>query len=369
MEYSQLVADRERLQRVATALSHENKQLKQSVYTRESQILVLRPYKTDFARYHAQENFETLVNGIDNWVENWTDKFLKKEFVEQWLLHYPQTGIQFYQALDSHHDLSSTIGYPDTDQDILSAFILRFVWEKALAEIPCSSSSGTRELLDRIAHNMTLCTNPSLDMSVVHSWRAQAYHALFSDPEYSNIRRMRIDTLASELAQVLGFIPRPSKRAAFVGSISSQLIEPCISLYEQIQRSHEEFYLERVNPGTIGSQDRPEELYQRLRDDGINCRNVAEFCAIFLTNKLQPEPTEKELERHLHILCSIRPALKAREFQKSNGREAETLVKETVLVLWGPDLLQGGDPTELKSETWLSRVYAHGRDMAKVQEI
>ncbi|KAF2970376.1 hypothetical protein GQX73_g3190 [Xylaria multiplex] len=352
-EHSQVLADQEKLRSEVTALVSDNEKLKQSVDARESQILVLRPYRTDFTRHHAKEDFEKLVARIDDWVMNRIEKFLVDEkFAEQWLNwlpYFPQVAAGFHQALDSYHDLSSSIGYPDIDQDILSAYILRFVWQGADIQY--------RELVGEIERTMTSCANPSLDMSAVHSWRAQTYHALFSRPEYSNIRQERIDDLASELVQVLGFVSHDSDMATFVRSISSEIIEPCISLCEKILRSHEEFYIETINPGTIMSQDRPEELHQRLQDDDINCRNVAECCSIFMTNKLKPIPTKEKLEKHLHILCSIRPALKAREFQNSTGQEAQTIVKETVLILWDPDGLQ--DPTELKSETWLSRVYKH----------
>ncbi|KAI0412055.1 hypothetical protein F5X98DRAFT_380135 [Xylaria grammica] len=363
VKHDQAHDEQGRLQSKVSELSDNNRKLKDTVRDRESQILQLRPYETDFKRYDAQMDFRDLVSSIDVWVEKWTGKFIDdKQFVEEWLTglsHFTPAIARFQQFLRSNDDLYQAVGYPDSDLQILSAFILRFVWQGAFERIPRGDTSlgGVITLLKRIELTMSRCTRPALDMSSIHSWRGQAYHAIFSDSSYPEVRRACIDILTSELAEMLQFIPPSSLKVGFVQSISSQIVEPCFDLYEKCLQTHEDYYIDITKPGLLGRLDSVDKMLQTLRSNDIDCRNVAKGHAIFRMDKLKPETTTEKLKQQLHFICSIRPALKVREWQNTNGRE-ETLIKEITLIAWDPDRLQTGNTDKLKGETWLSRVCA-----------
>ncbi|KAI3339628.1 hypothetical protein F4824DRAFT_487962 [Ustulina deusta] len=342
-------------------LKIEHEQLQSKISTPTSSKLIIRPYRTGFTRSDARKGFEDLMRNIVIWVEKHTDKFMDDgEFPEQWLdslKHFPQVATRFRQLLDFNPDLSAAVGYPDSDQDIVSACIMRWVWQRVFGDASCSISSDKTELLKNIEQTMSECTTPRLDITAIHTWHAQAHHALFSTPEYAKARQASIDALTEELAQILTFLSSPSKSDEFIGSISAKIIQPSMDLYENFRRSQEKYYIETsqwVKPGALMSHDLPDGRLQGLLND-LHCVNTAKYKAIFLVDQLNPRPTTEELQKQLHFICSICPALKVREFQRSGGREIETVCKESVLVAWDPERLQG-DPRTLKEKTWLSRV-------------
>lgn len=199
------------------------------------------------------------------------------------------------------------------------------------------------------------------DTSTICSWRAQAYHAVFSHPQYSDARQRGVDALSAELAHILGFLSSSSTDVEFTRSISSKIIEPSLKLYENFRRSDEAYYFETAEwtkPGARMSQDLPDGRLRELLGD-LDCRNAIKFNAMFRIEKLKPKPTDEELQNQLYFICSINPALKVRGLQGNNGEEPTTLFKEKVLVAWDPDRLRGKDPRILKKPTWLSRIYSN----------
>ncbi|TGJ83112.1 hypothetical protein E0Z10_g5647 [Xylaria hypoxylon] len=343
-------------------LKIEHERLQTEISTLPSDKPTVRPYRTNFTRSDAQRGFEEFVTGVINWVDKWTDDFIvEKDFLRRFLEFFnngPEIATRFRQFIHSNQDLLSAVGYPDTDQDILSACIVRFVWQRVFGEVSCSISSGTAESLKKIEHTMSLCTAPKINVPAIHAWRAQAYHAIFSDSEYSNTRQAGIDALTAELAQILGFIPESPKMSEFVQSIASEIIEPSLRLDENFRRAHEWYFIEKsdwTKPGALMGEGLSNgELRELLKN--LDCTNTAKNRDIFQEEKLNPRPTPEELQKQLYFICSINPALKVRGFRKGSDQESTTIVKESVLVAWDPDRLQGGDPRTLKSETWLAKV-------------
>ncbi|KAI0554890.1 hypothetical protein F4679DRAFT_595409 [Xylaria curta] len=362
LDYERLSEKHEQLKLEQKRLSNEKQDLKNAVNMRESQILILRPYSTRYTRGQAQSDYEFLLDSIKAWVEEWTDKFIDNtDFSKHWmdsLNHFPQVTGQLRQFLGSNPDLASVVGYADSDQDIIFACIVRFIWERIFGAVPCDIPLCISEVLRDVENHMALCTAPELDSSAICSWRAQAFHALFSHPRYSAARQQGIDTLSADLTHIFGFLSNSSNNEEFVHSISSKIIEPSLSLYENFRRNNEEYFFETVEcikAGTSMSQDFPAgQLPELLKD--LDCKNAVRCNAKFRVEKLKVKPTDEELRQHLYFICSITPALKVRGHRGNHGQEPETLLKEKVLVAWDPDNLRGRDPCMLKTKTWLSKV-------------
>ncbi|KAI0437835.1 hypothetical protein F4803DRAFT_570346 [Xylaria telfairii] len=362
LDYKRLSKQHEKLRAEQNRLSNERQALKTAVSMRESQILVLRPYRTKFTRYEARRDFEDLLGSIKSWVEEWTDKFVDdKEFSKRWvdsLEYFPQVINPFRQFLDSNPDLSSAVGYNDSDQDILCACLIRFIRQKIFGELPCTIAPHTADVLRYIEHNMAFCTEPKLDMSTICSWRAEAYHALFSDRQYPDARQRGVVDLSAELVHILGFVSKSPNTVEFTRSISSKIIEPSFKLYENFRRSEEDYYFETAEwakPGAQMSQNLPDGRLRELLGD-LDCRNAVKSSGIFRVEKLETKTTDEELRNQLYFICSINPSLKVRGLRGNNGEESTTLLKERVLVAWDPDTLRGEDPRILKRQTWLSRI-------------
>ncbi|KAI0860931.1 hypothetical protein F4860DRAFT_524638 [Xylaria cubensis] len=362
LDYERLSEQHEQSKLEQERLSNEKQTLKNTVNMRESQILILRPYSTRYTRSEARNEYRFLLNSIKDWVEEWTDKLTDNtDFSKHWmdsLNHFSQVTDRLRQFLGSNPDLASAVGYADSDQDIIFACIVRFITQRIFGTVPCSISLHTSEVLRDIENHMASCTEPELDPSAVCSWRGQAFHALFSHPQYSAARQKGIDTLSADLTHIFGFLFRSSNNEEFVRSISTKIIEPSLRLYENFRRSNEEYYFETaecIKPGSRMSQDFPAGQLRELLND-LDCRNAVRCNAIFRVEKLKAKPTDEELRHHLYFICSVSPALKVKGHRSNYGQDPETLLKEKVLVAWDPDKLQGRDPCMLKSQTWLSRI-------------
>ncbi|KAI1292989.1 hypothetical protein F5Y03DRAFT_400225 [Xylaria venustula] len=299
-------------------LKLENQQLQGQVSRPSSNRLGIRPYRTNFTRNDAQNAFDQLMRNIDVWVENYTDKFMGDEnFTENWVNSLKKNSdkvIRFQKLIqcESNRDLLSAVGYPDSDQNIVSACIVRFIWQKVLKEIPCGIPPHFVAMLKELELAMSSCTAPKLDTCAIHTWRAQSYHALFSHPDYSGTRQSSINALTEELEQILGFLSDPSRHDEFVRSISSRIIEPSLKLYEKFQTSHEKYSIETaqwIKPGPLMTQNLANEAVEEFLSN-LYCVNVVGYNEVILVDELDPKPTNEELRKHLHFVCSTRPALK-----------------------------------------------------------
>ncbi|KAI0095717.1 hypothetical protein GGR51DRAFT_553857 [Nemania sp. FL0031] len=334
--------------------SSDHETSKDTINRLSDQILVLRPYRTAFNRENAQSAFENLLFSIEGWVERFTDMFIDDQrfanehvrFVNQ----HRHILIQFQELLASNQDLSSAVGYPDNDQNILAALIFRYVEQRIFGQTPCGISPLMAELLQEIQNTLPHCTSPPVDMTAISAWRGQAYHALFSQPNYPEARQRGINALSSELADILRFICAPGGWPAFVRSISSKIIEPSVRLDENFRRAHEEYYFDTA------SWTEPGGNMSELK--GLLSVNAARFNAQMDVSELYPTPSMGQLREH--FICSLHPALKAKEVRKlnqgENVRQSATLFKEKVLVAWDPETVQGRDPATMKQKTWLSRI-------------
>ncbi|KAJ2998835.1 hypothetical protein NUW58_g201 [Xylaria curta] len=328
-ELHQVKREQTRLEGEVLMLSTEKRALEETIAMREAQILALRPYRTDFTRAAARKGFDDLMEDIDHWVETWTDKFIvDKKFSQHWiesLKHFPQVIDQLQRFLNSNPDLLAAIGYEDSDQNIISACI-------------------AADFLQRIEGGMTECTAPTLDPSAISSWRAQAYHALFSHPGYPKDRQAEIDAVSIELTEILQFCTNAPNNAEFVRSISSKIIEPSFNLYENFRRSNEEYCIETsdwVVPGARMGEKIPDGRLRGLLRN-LNCLDAVGYNAELFVDEITA--TDEVLQNQLYFICSVRPALKVRGLQENYSGEPVTLVKEKVLVAWDPDLLHFGTP-------------------------
>jgi hypothetical protein len=119
------------------------------------------------------QDFHSLTQNTAEWVEKWTDCYIDDEtFSKCWidsLNRFSRLADPFRKALYADKDLSSAVGYPDNDQHILSAHIVRFVWRKLFAGASSSHLSSTDRLLQTVARTMQLCTTPGFGKSRVFS--------------------------------------------------------------------------------------------------------------------------------------------------------------------------------------------------------
>ncbi|RWA14849.1 hypothetical protein EKO27_g254 [Xylaria grammica] len=334
----------------------ENRELKVAREGYMQQIFKLRPFEPDQKPYDLEVDFRDFSYHLDNWAFKWTARFFDsgEEYVNRWLSDMSsskQVFPQFQQSLQSVPDLYQAVGYPDADSEIFTAWLLRFIWGRVFGDFTMKPTG----VLTAIEALMPQCKEPRLDMSTILDWRGQAYHAVFTDPEYPQLRQRAIDVFSAALAETLAFIPEPSQKAAFTRSIPT-LFERCFDIYEKCQRSNADYYIDVTYPTR---QNVPDVVGRLFRKD-VRCQSTRARAILTvdkLVDKLERQLTPVEVEQQLHIIFSIKPAFKMRSWKLYNGRE-QILQQEILCIAWDPDLVERGNPAQLKEETWLSRVCA-----------
>jgi hypothetical protein len=173
----------ERLKKEHQNLQKERQDLLNRAAERESHILTLQPGPTEFGRDDAEkvsdalclrinqakscdQGFRQVMRGINVWVLKWTDAYYDdQQILRNWkgaFNHFSHTGREFGEFLSVNKDISSTIGYPDSDQELMTACVIRFVSRRIFSGTPSGISSDMAEVLQTIEQALPLCTAPKL---------------------------------------------------------------------------------------------------------------------------------------------------------------------------------------------------------------
>ncbi|KAI0107420.1 hypothetical protein F4776DRAFT_668223 [Hypoxylon sp. NC0597] len=341
-------------------LVEENTQLQSAARDRESHIFSLLPYREDLTTYDAIRKYEDLVREVNDFVSDWTDSLLDSDKLQAESIQYAKSNPgairEFYNYLYKWEGLyGATIQMRDIDQEILNAFILRYLWENVFSTVLCNSAANVITVLDSLEHAMDESTDPKPDIFCVKSWRAQAHHAMFAHPDTRKLRKEVQHKLSHNLVYMLGFVGREKNKAAFAESLSTKIIDPALRLHEKFLTSTNDFRLGMDHSFRPGQKFDGE--VARLRR--VRCVDVAKNYRNFIIDKLNPIPSVEDLRRNLHILCSTRPALIVTEVGQGRSLKKPTVIcKEQVLVAWieqdGHQELIFQQKHGLKS--WLNRI-------------
>ncbi|KAI8631806.1 hypothetical protein F5Y19DRAFT_472690 [Xylariaceae sp. FL1651] len=360
-EYSQMDTNNRELNTQISDLEVKTQSLESAIADRESQILSLQPYRVEITRDEVGKCYQNLCQEVTDWVETWTDKFIDDEHTGKQSVDFVSHNLHiktgFRHFLFSNGDVSSAIGCPGIDQEILVACIMRVIRHHIFLSPMCSVATYTLQILEQTEEAMLHSAVPKPDNFAIRSWRAQTYHAVFSHPDYRKTRERSVATLSIMLRKLLGFILGPNDDTEFIRSISSKIFEPALQLRELFEVSTDEYYFDSNDWIEAGARINPNIPGEQMRDflASLDCVNIAQHKAGFEIEKLQPTPSVDELRQNLFFVCSIQPALMVREPLKNDEfREPVMLSKEKVLMEWNPNNIMADGAARAKTKTWLS---------------
>ncbi|KAI1082488.1 hypothetical protein F5B20DRAFT_597452 [Whalleya microplaca] len=325
------------------SLVNENNRLRIAVNERESQIFSLQPYHKELTIDEARREYGNLVLRIIDWVEKWTDDITRNDEILQMSLDFakknPQAIHEFRKWMSPWEDLVQAIRLPDYEQEVIRAFILRYLGEYVFAQFLGSVVPEFGRLLDHVVMAMNEHTNPKPDLFAIQSWQAQACIATLSHPETKSREENATFSLSMHLANLLSFIPCSRENDIFMRSISSSIVEPAMRLQEKFLMSTNLFRLEmdsRISSGQpIPSKVTGDQIFSFLKN--LDCVNIAENNRKFIVEKLRPKPRAEFLRENLTMICSIQPALTVTEVSQGNSlKEPRSVYDEQVLVSWNP---------------------------------
>ncbi|KAI1210145.1 uncharacterized protein F4807DRAFT_467271 [Annulohypoxylon truncatum] len=148
------------------SLLKENAQLRSEVGERESQIFSLQPYRQELTTDEARTEYKNLVSSIRGFVENWTSSLLRNPEIQKkslsWAKNHRDNISHFGGRLARWKDLYDTARMTniDIDQEILIAFILRFLQETLFKRRLTSLHPDMDSMMDFVDNSMRKSVDP-----------------------------------------------------------------------------------------------------------------------------------------------------------------------------------------------------------------
>ncbi|RSL97623.1 hypothetical protein CDV31_012949 [Fusarium ambrosium] len=324
-------------------LTDENNLLREQLNDAQSHIFSLQPYRKDLTPEEVGQDYETLVEQVQDWVQKFMDPWLEdhKEGVDtlmsQSRKRAPEAN-KFKRVLHQYPDLVHASLFPETDEDILASMILRYLHDNIFQAVLYGAIHNYVEVVSFIENVMQMSVEPKRDLFSVRSWTAEAYNALLSAPQFRSIREKRRKEMTMELADLFRIFIKKDKWTWFCENLSDRCVGPAMKLYEKMQVSTHHFYLD-INPYIVwsgGELSASPEFIDSVPK--LDCQNILKNRKAFSLDKLDTPPSKKELYHRLLNVCTIAPALYMRQIgQRDAIKEPIVVRKQQMLVAWGPE--------------------------------
>lgn len=268
----------------------------------------------------------------------------------------PNYTIRFKKALKQYPDLVHATSFPEMDEDIVIAMIMRFLHDNIFQKIMYGEGMSYTQMISFIENSMQSAVEPKRgqsffsfaagrsvltfpDLFSVRTWTAEAYNALMSVREFNPHRERRRKELTTDLANTLHIFCKRDKFQWFCENMEKNCIVPAMKLYEKMQVSTHHFYLD-INPYIMWDRDTELMTSPEFMDslDKLNCLNILQNRKAFNLAKQDPPPSKKELYHCLTNICTVMPALCMRQIgQKDTIKEPIVVRKQQMLVAWGDE--------------------------------
>ncbi|KAJ2893829.1 hypothetical protein MKZ38_008211 [Zalerion maritima] len=248
--------------------------------------------------------------------------------------------------------------YPFVDSEIVTAIIMRFLYN----QIFCSSLYGVYEghvdLITQLEENLKQKAEPKRDLFSIRNWRAEAFSALLLKSDFRTGRKHRAEELSKELTMLFEALSSGNGISflTMTQGFRDSCVLPAMKLYEKnLTSTADEFYVDwpetftevilgEDDPATGQREERlvsTDKFFDSL--DHIEGKNVIGDKSKFdWTQKTEEERKmpRDQLRKKLRALSIIAPAILMRKISGEEGDgnyRAEPVVvsKSRMLVSYG----------------------------------
>ncbi|KAF4452482.1 hypothetical protein F53441_4687 [Fusarium austroafricanum] len=324
-------------------LAKENQALREQLNDAQSHIFSLQPYRKDLTPEEVGQEYDALVEQVQDWVQKFMEPWLEdyNGGVDALLNNAKKRGVdavRFRNVLYQYPDLTHGSNFPETDEDIITSVIMRFLHDNIFQSILYGAIPKYVEHICFIENHMQASVEPKRDLFAVRTWTAEAYNALLSCPQFKSVHQQKREEMTQELANILKIFFKKEQFQWFCENLSSRVVHPAMKLYEKLQVSTNHFYLD-INPFIVrveGELNTSTDFIDSLRN--LDCKNVLQNRKGFNVDKLDPAPSKKELYHRLHNICTVVPALYMRQIgQRDAIKDPIVVRKQQMLVAWGSE--------------------------------
>ncbi|KAM0561717.1 hypothetical protein ACHAPJ_002886 [Fusarium lateritium] len=324
-------------------LAEENRALREQLNDAQSHIFSLQPYRKALTPEEVGQEYDTLVEQVQDWVQKFMNPWLEdhNEGVDALLASIKKRGAEankFKLVLQQYPDLVHGCWFPETDEDILTSLIMRFLHDNVFQTVLYGTAGHYIETISFIENQMQASVEPKRDLFSVRTWTAEAYNAILSSRQFKPVREERRVQMTKELAGMLRIFFDKDKFQWFCENLSSRVVWPAMKLYEKMQISTDHFYTD-INPYIVWSGrelSTSTEFIDSIKK--LDCKNVLKNRKAFNVERIDPTPSKKELYHHLLNVCTVAPALYMRQIgQRDAIKDPIVVRKQQMLVAWGTE--------------------------------
>ncbi|KAF5533100.1 hypothetical protein FMEXI_12020 [Fusarium mexicanum] len=244
-------------------------------------------------------------------------------------------GDRFERILRKYSDLMNGLNFPETDEDIVTSVILRYLHVRVFQSVLYDAIPRSVQAIAFIENHMRASVEPKRDHFTVRTWTAEAYNTLLSCPQFKPVRQRTANDMAVQLSDILRIFSQEDNLHNCYQDLIDVVVYPAIRLYEKLQVSTNHLYLD-INslPTSVGGERHPK---PKLADSlmRLDCKNVLQNRKGFNLRKLDPPPSEEDLYHSLHSVCTVVPALYVRQAKQGDTLKNPIVIrKQQVLVAW-----------------------------------
>ncbi|KAK2000893.1 hypothetical protein LX36DRAFT_629787 [Colletotrichum falcatum] len=324
-------------------LKAENSALKEQLRDAQSHIFSLQPYRKEITPEEIGREYDDLIEGVTDWVSKFMDPILDvhDQAVEDLLViarRKPTDALRLKRTMHMYPDLVRGSTFPETDEDIVVAIIMRFLNDNIFQKVLYGSIADYVEVLSFVETALQNQVEPKRDLFAIRTWTAEAYNAILSSRDFTGCREKKERELTEEIASIFSILCRRDKMEWFSNNFGDHCIKPAMQLYEKMQVSTNHFYFD-INPyiicGPDGEIETSPDFFDSLPE--LDCKNVLQNRKAVNLAKMDPQPSKMELYHHMLNVCTLTPALYMRQIGRNDSiKEPQTVRRQQMLVAWGP---------------------------------
>ncbi|RYP67205.1 hypothetical protein DL771_007367 [Monosporascus sp. 5C6A] len=360
-EENRKLADRNKiLQEINQATGVENTKLMKETRVMRSKLISLKPTRTGLLGDSGADKYHDLIARLDSWVGSWLAKVISDQAAETQFLRRaradPALMEPFRAAVQRDQDIKSATSWPETEMELLTTLISRFLHEELFQKPIYGVRTQTVDFTERMAETMQKWNQEPLQ---IDRWVAESYYAILANQETQDLRRTALTRMAKRLAGLIPFLASPNEKREFERALEEDLLGVAFEFHEQTLASSQRFRFEFESASEVGRKFRHSSEMEDIMGiaSRLDITNACSSGAKLDFKRLKPQPHVGELRRGFTSICTVHPALVVSDLPAGTeaSEEVHVLEQQRMLGYWSADAKKG--PPLDKDTSWILRLF------------
>ncbi|RYP49486.1 hypothetical protein DL768_004845 [Monosporascus sp. mg162] len=360
-EENRKLADRNKiLQEINQATGAENTKLMKEMQMMRSKLISLKPTRTGLLGDTGGDKYRDLIARLDSWVGSWLARVIDQAAERQFLQRFradPALVEPFTVAVQRDQDIKNATAWPETEMEVLTAFISRFLQEELFQKPIYRVRTQAVDFIESMAETMRKQNQEPLQ---IDRWVAESYYAMMmANQETQDVRRRALNSMAKRLASLIPFLASRNEELEFERAVEEDLLGVAFELHEQILALPQRFRFEFESASEIGRKFRHSSVMNDIMGiaSRLDITNACSNGAKLDFKKLKPQPHVGELRRGFMSICTIHPELVVSDLPAGTeaSEEVHVMEQQRLLGYWNVDAKKAPPPDN--DASWILRLF------------